>query len=720
MADPQFSEALIQAARKRGILDRTQAARLHVLLHAYGIDSPVSARRWLTTSALVPSRISRLLCERLPPDGLAPYGAYVPLVHLADGGMGSVYLAAKPGGDLVVIKTMRGNLAGNTEVVRRFERESRFMMELKHPHIVACLDCGQAANGELYLVLEFVPSGDLKELTTQHQGLFEGLALAMVYQVADALDEAHRHHLVHRDIKPPNVFVSYEGRAKLADFGIARSTSDSRTMLTMQGALVGSPYYMSPEQVIGDMNLDIRCDLYAVGVMLYYCLTGTEPYQGGLQDVLHAHRTAAIPDVRERKPDISARTAAIITRCMQKKREDRFPDPATLRQAALDAIAALETPGAPGLVDAGHTLDATMTADFSAAAKAEFQSLHETTAATVTAAGAATATADMATIALPPPTTDEMAGLPMAKPDGETATQPMPSAPIPAITRDATTLPIHSAPGGHPLAGNSVLDATIAVDPVAWAGGVTAAPCPPADRVIGDHASALDTPWLALIGPGTTSVLLYARTALLMGKLCEPPVELCLRKYPVARFRDDCLRISRQHLRIAASANGAEVRDLGSGNGSICDGKAMAVDQPRALPPGTTTYLTLAGVLDLAITAHPATKNQPIPSITAPAGACGLDTTHACDAVTLLRTGNRPEMAHALVLRRLTLGGPGNGAYLELPGAGSPLEIALIGNRWIWRPTVGHGDWQPLTSGTPLTTGGLTLTARAGGYDLFQ
>jgi hypothetical protein len=665
MQELPFIEALIHTARKRGILDRSQAARLHVLMNAHRIHDPKAARTWISSSGLVTARTAKLLLERLPKPDQPPYGDYIPLVHLADGGMGSVYLAADAAGKLVVIKTMRGNLSGNTEVVHRFQRETRYMMELKHPNIVACLDQGQASTGELFLILEFEPSGDLKELTSQHNGLYEAIALGMIYQISDALSLAHQKQLVHRDIKPPNIFVSYEGRAKLADFGIARSTNEQRTMLTMQGALVGSPYYMSPEQVLADPNLDIRCDIYALGTVLFYCLSGTEPYKGSLQEVLHAHRTAPVPDVRKVRPEVSERTAKIIQRCMQKKREDRYPDPTELRRAVLEAIAALETPGVQvAILNEADRLAATMDADFGQEAQRHPQ-----------AAEAESATA--ATITIPP----EAAG--------------------------ASTPATMVAPKDF--------QATMAMSPTDWA-----QVAPNAERFEGDATQALDVPWLALTGDGAC-LLLYPRTSVSLGKLCEPPVDICLRKYPVARYRDDCLRISRQHLRLDVRDGAVQLTDLGSGNGTVLDGKAMSVNNPVTMSPDQGHLVAVAGTLTLRMAIH---KRQGTPAliVNAPAGdsPCGLERDLPLDAVTIERPDNQSEMAYALVLRRLTIGGPDSDAMLRLQHAATPIEIGLHGGRWLWRATVGMGPWSPLGASTRITSGTMALTARAGSYELFQ
>ncbi|MBA3684303.1 MAG: serine/threonine protein kinase, partial [Planctomycetes bacterium] len=345
-------DALIQAVRKRRILSRVPSERLGEMAKQKGIASVDDLRKWITSGDGLSGHLANQLKTLLPKQDEPPCGGYIPIAHLAEGGMGTVWLACSPKNELVVIKTLKGNLpvaAGSTqaqEFIKRFEREARITQQLTHGGVVRCLDAGARDDGTLFMILEYVDSGDLKDLVESRGGLNEGLALAILYQVVDGLAEAHRIHLIHRDIKPANIFVSSDGRAKLADFGIARSTEQNRTMLTMEGAIVGSPLYMSPEQIVTDPHLDIRSDIYALGAVLYYALAAQAPYDGRIQEVLHKHCTASIPDVRLLRPKISERSHEIIVTCMQKERAKRYKDPAELLAATANALVKLGlTPG---------------------------------------------------------------------------------------------------------------------------------------------------------------------------------------------------------------------------------------------------------------------------------------------------------------------------------------------------------------------------------------
>ena len=563
------AEALVQLARKRRVMDHAQCARLKVLLHAHGVASITAARQFLATAGLVAGPVAKALLEHLPESDQPRFGDYQPLAHLADGGMGSVWLAGSPDQRLVVVKTMRGALADSAEVRHRFERETRFMMEMRHPNIVRCLDHGAASDGTLFMVLEFVHSGDLKDLVEGQGPLAEPLAAAVAYQIADALAEAHERKLIHRDLKPANIFVSPDGYARLADFGIARSTAELRTMLTMQGALVGSPCYMSPEQVVAAPDLDIRCDLYALGAVLYYCLVGTDPYRGTLQEVLHAHRSAPVPDPRAARPEVSHHLAEIVNGCMAKERDDRYRDPQQLRTALAESMAHLGSglgtqAGRPTTDHLASTQGTGLIGTRPPGAAVAAQ-LHGRAQA---AAGDATITLDQAEWAQPgPPATVPIDAGHWSGGRGAAVPTP-PPAPAPAGRPK-------SAPGARAVSAFE-----------------------------GDFAQALQAPWITLTGEGL-AIVLYAKRFVVMGKLVEPPVDLCLRVYPVAMYRNACLKVSRQHLRLQYDTGSRQVlvADLGSGNGTSCDGEAINPSAPVVLHPGREHQLDIAGALALRVRA---------------------------------------------------------------------------------------------------------------------
>ncbi len=705
---PAPVEALVQAARKRRILAPATARRLGELAAGKGITELSSLRTWLDAGGDgVSADLARKLSGLLPPASLAPFGAYVPLVHLADGGMGSVWLAQGEGG-LVVIKTIKaerapqGDGSAATEFQRRFEREARITRSLLHPNVVQCLDSGCAADGTLFMILEYVDSGDLKDLVEMKGGLSEPLALALMHQVADGLAEAHRVHLVHRDIKPPNIFVAHDGRAKLADFGIARSTEATRTVLTMQGAIVGSPLYMAPEQIMSAPDLDIRADLYALGCVLHYCLLARPPYDGKLQEILHQHISGPVPDVRALRPALSEHSGRILARCMAKDRTARYASPAEL---CADLAAALGSLGvSPG---SGHHQESTANGDLSGDGGAGFRRA---------GGNDATLAADLNAITDLPTRT-------LAEPEAlRTMTANLLAHELELIERIGATAASVRDPatqatlvlGAHPGATQATM----------------LAPTTSADRYEGDPLAAMSEPWIDLVPVAAgdpAHVVLVAKPMLLLGKLREAPVDLCLRNYPVAVHKDACTRISRQHasLRYDALAQMAMIEDLKSPNGSMLDGVTLTGGRPAPLPLDTDSILVVSGTVILWL--RPFRRRGLVTAMLEGAAgqvpgdiqqSCGLERDHALDAVVITRPENRPEQAYAQVLRRLTIGGPG--AELVLAGARTKaaVEVARYAGRWWWR-VAGPGAWQPLAKGTVLDCGGRQLKAEAGSYERF-
>lgn len=663
-----LAEALGHTARKRRILDPLQSVRLGEVLTSRGLNDLDKVRRWLSDADGLSTTLAKELLKYLARPEQPAFGLYHPLTHLATGGMGNVWLTSGPDQKLVVVKAMRRDLSGADELHARFAREQKIMQEIHHPGVVRCLGGGEV-DGTPYMVLEFVPWDDLKELA-EGRGLPEALALTIVHHIAGALVEAHRRELVHRDLKPANLFATTDGRAKLADFGIARSTAKSSTVLTMQGALVGSPAYMSPEQVVGASTIDIRSDLYALGAVLYFAIVGRECYQGRFQEVLHAHRTAPVPDVRAVKPSVSPITAAIITRCMAKKPEERYADPAALLVAVDAALAALgQQPGAP----------------------VTEQSLAPRAPATPSPDAQATETmlARMLT----------GGGYQKRDSYAELVKVPTPTGFTPITANDETVI----APGSH---------------------GTPA----PGERLEGGLDGALVSPWVTLSGGGSGEnerlLMLFGKPKLLLGKLREPPVDICLRNYPTTTFKDDCLKVSRQHFQLGYDLVRAAmlIEDIGSGNGTSLNGAALGAKMAKTLDHGREHTVVVAGAVTLSMHVHARQGVRQMELLGSPpsngSAACGLDTDHLFDAVTITRPRNRPELAYALVLRRLTLG---VGAMLPPHGASTDgaCSIALFNGRWIWRAHEPGAPWTALTLGSTLMIGGLRYSARPGVYDDF-
>lgn len=250
---------------------------------------------------------------------------------IGEGGMAVVYR----GYDLVLdrpvaIKVLRGQFAADASFLRRFEREAQAAARLSHPNIVSVYDVGRD-DGTRYIVMEYVPGKTLKQLILEHAPFSLDEAIHIVRQVAAALDYAHQHGLVHRDIKPQNILVDERGFVKVTDFGIAKGLTD--VSLTEAGFGMGTVHYVSPEQARGEPATPAS-DIYALGVVLYEMLTGRLPFDAdnpiGLA-MQHVHE--APPPPRQFNPNIPPAVEAIILRALAKDPRQRFPTAGALAQA---------------------------------------------------------------------------------------------------------------------------------------------------------------------------------------------------------------------------------------------------------------------------------------------------------------------------------------------------------------------------------------------------
>src|SRR5258706_4910123 len=217
---------------------------------------------------------------------------YTLLRPLGRGGMGEVYLAVQQSlGREVALKLLTAKLAEDPVASERFVREARIAANLHNPHVVPIHDVG-VHQGTAYIAMEYEPGGTVA--AAAHGGVDAATALRIARDIAAALDYAHRHGVIHRDVKPENVLRRTDGLCLLSDFGISRAV-EAPTILTHEGASVGTPQYMSPEQLRGQ-NIDGRSDLYSLGVMLYQLLTGNLPYTGSDGLILGMqHINAPIP-----------------------------------------------------------------------------------------------------------------------------------------------------------------------------------------------------------------------------------------------------------------------------------------------------------------------------------------------------------------------------------------------------------------------------------------
>jgi eukaryotic-like serine/threonine-protein kinase len=268
-------------------------------------------------------------------------GQYRLTRQLGEGGMGEVYLAEhRLLKRACAIKLLRPQHAGDPDYLRRFEREVQATARLNHPNTVEIYDYGHAEDGTFYYVMEYLPGLTLDDLVKRHGPLPPARAVHLLRQLCSALRAAHGIGLIHRDIKPGNVMLARDGtphdRVKLLDFGLVRPVdrSPAISQLTQEGMVIGTPEYMSPEQVEGDTMIDVRSDLYSLGGLAYFLLTGQPPFlASSVMQILIAHLQAPVPAVRMHAPEVADDLETVVSRCLAKLPEDRFPNAGSLDRA---------------------------------------------------------------------------------------------------------------------------------------------------------------------------------------------------------------------------------------------------------------------------------------------------------------------------------------------------------------------------------------------------
>jgi len=252
--------------------------------------------------------------------------------------MGAVFKARQISMDrLVALKILPPKLAKDKTFAQRFIREARSAAKLNHPNIVQGIDVGRAG-GYYYFAMELVDGITVRNLIEQEGRIEERRALDIVSAVARALEHAHAHGIIHRDIKPDNIMISRDGVVKLADLGLARST-DTPDTLTTDATVLGTPHYMSPEQARGETDIDTRADIYALGASLYHMVTGEVPFRGPTSgSIMAQHITQPVPPPREKNPALSRSVCELIERMMAKDPADRPQTPAELLAGVRDAL----------------------------------------------------------------------------------------------------------------------------------------------------------------------------------------------------------------------------------------------------------------------------------------------------------------------------------------------------------------------------------------------
>jgi serine/threonine protein kinase len=285
-------------------------------------------------------RLPEAATELRAGDRVGPYTVESPL---GEGGMGQVYKATDSNGEVVALKLVRPELAVEDMFRRRFAREVRTATRVEHPHVVPVLDSGEH-EGIPYMAQPFIRGGSLQE-RLEREGVLElEVAVTLCLEVAKGVGALHEHGLIHRDLKPANILLDEQGRAFIADFGLAKDPQAS--LLTQPGQTVGSLDYIAPEQVRGD-TVTPAADVYSLGCVTFECLAGRPPFadRQGVQ-VLWAHLRDEPPNPCADRPEVPKDVAWAVTRALAKDPASRPPTPTAY--ARMVQVAAGVPPISPG------------------------------------------------------------------------------------------------------------------------------------------------------------------------------------------------------------------------------------------------------------------------------------------------------------------------------------------------------------------------------------
>lgn len=308
LATPEEVEHCLAMVRQND--EPNQASLMHVLVN----------NRYATERQL--ARLKQQLEVERSGQKIAGYKF---LGKLGAGAMATVHKAKQLSLDRVVaIKILPRKFSSNPQFIERFYAEGRAAATLNHPNIVQAYDVGKS--GEFhYFVMEFVDGRTVFDDIVKHKRYPEGEAIDVIIQIAEALQHAHEKGLIHRDVKPKNIMITKEGVAKLADMGLARAMDDKEMAEAEAGKAFGTPYYISPEQIRGEVNITAAADIYSLGATLYHMVTGSVPFDGkNPSAVMHKHLKAELVPPDHVNPKLSAGISEVIEMMMAKDSRGRY------------------------------------------------------------------------------------------------------------------------------------------------------------------------------------------------------------------------------------------------------------------------------------------------------------------------------------------------------------------------------------------------------------
>ena len=337
-ADSKGLSDLTEAELVRSVLDRNLASQGEID-QCRAVQERLSRKDehkplmqiMLEGGVITKNQARRLLQESGDVGKLKEPPGYQIISPIGQGSMGMVYKAKQLSMDrTVALKILLRQLAMNKDFINRFHREAHIAAKLNHNNIVQAIDSGEFT-GHHYFVMEYVDGTNIKQELDQGKVYDEADAVRIILQIAEAMDHAAQKGLVHRDIKPENIMMMKDGTAKLADLGLARLEADAALAQAEKGIAIGTPYYISPEQIRGSVDVDIRSDIYSLGATLYHMVTGRVPFPGkSPTEVMQKHLRAKLVPPDHVNTRLSGGLGQVVETMMSKDRASRYAKPADL------------------------------------------------------------------------------------------------------------------------------------------------------------------------------------------------------------------------------------------------------------------------------------------------------------------------------------------------------------------------------------------------------
>jgi len=326
-----FDSEVGRAVVEMGLATRTEIDHCRELQKQSSDPNGRSLTDLLVDNNFITVNQSKRIRQQLTERQTSRIPGYQILSTLGKGAMATVYKARQLSlNRIVAVKILPRKMNENQEFVERFYKEGQAAARLSHNNIVQAIDVGSSPDGLHYFVMEYVEGKTLYDvMAPKPQGdgksFSEAEALDICIQIAEALAHAHLRGLIHRDVKPKNIILTPGGIAKLTDLGLARATDDKEAAESEAGKAYGTPYYISPEQIRGDVDIDFRADIYSLGATLYHLVTGRPPFEGDTPSaVMHKHLKQPLVPADHINVALSNGIAEIIDVAMAKRREERY------------------------------------------------------------------------------------------------------------------------------------------------------------------------------------------------------------------------------------------------------------------------------------------------------------------------------------------------------------------------------------------------------------